>query len=141
MTSAAIRLSVLAILVFAMPADDVDAESAENACPEERVWKDYLARNLERTPDARFHFVGEPVKSTLIARFNDVEPPTTYAPEEVGFFGAASPLDGSSESPKGAAPIVPRGQMAVLVFISGGCVDYAGAVPVEKLEEMLRPAP
>ena len=124
-----------------MLAVDADAEGGDRACPEERVRKDYLARNLERTPEARFHFVGEPVKSALIARFNDVEPPTTYAPEEVGFFGAASPLDGSSVSPKGPAPIVPRGQMAVLVFISGGCVDYAGPVPVEKLEKMLRPAP
>ena len=141
MTSVAIRLSVLAILIFAMPAVDADAEGADRACPEERVWKDYLARNLECTPEARFNFVGEPVKGTLIARFNDVEPPTTYAPEEVGFFGPTSPLDGSSNSPKGPAPIVPRGQMAVLVFISGGCIDYAGPIPAEKLEEMLRPAP
>ena len=141
MTSVATRISFPAALVVAILIVGSEAGTTEDACPEGRVWKDYLTRNLERTPEARFHFVDEPATNTLIARFNDVDPPTTSAPEQVGFFGAASPLDGSSDSPKGPVSIVPRGQMAVLVFITSCCIDYAGPVPVEKLEEMLRPAP
>jgi len=136
MVTAGCRIALVSILALAVMEGPA---IADGSCSDERVWKDYLVRNLEQTPAARFHFVDEPAKSVLVARFNDVDPPTAFAPERVGFFGVAATTDGSSESPRGPASNMPPSQMAVLVFISDGCIDYAGPVPVERLEEMLRP--
>ena len=131
-------LFAILTLTLSISCGAMAAGSTEKVCPERRTWADYLARNLERTPEARFHFVDEPVKSALIARFNDVDPPTYFAPERVGYFGATA-ADGSAQSPRGPSTIVPAGQMAVLVFITEGCVDYAGPVPVAHLQEIISP--
>lgn len=112
----------------------VCTQAALAACARERVFGDYLRRNLERTPAAQFHVIEEPLKTAFLARFNAVDPPTSFAPETAGYFATARLTDGTTVAPKTA------GYLAVVVLASDGCIDYAGPVPVAALARMLQAA-